>query len=91
MVSRYADLLGRASLSEDERNELEGLRRQLRHVLVPAESTVQQQVEAAVRQTLLSMQDQGPQLRAAGSRDKLPTEVEVELKRQLTELLEERP
>jgi predicted ATPase len=91
MVSRYADLLGRANLSEDERNELEGLRRQLRHVLVPAESTVQQQVEAAVRQTLLGMKNQGPQLGAAGSRDELPTEVEVELKRQLTELLEERP
>jgi hypothetical protein len=91
MVNRYAALLGRTDLSELEQDELERLRGRLQHVLTPAESPVEQHVHEAVRQTLLGMESQGAQVEADVTRVKLPAEVELELQRQLAELMREQP
>lgn len=86
MINRYSELLGKERRTADEENEFQVLRNKLQDILKVGEAPHEREVEDAVRETLMKRRA-SLQPDQQISKEKLPPQLELEIKRQLAELL----
>jgi predicted ATPase len=84
-IERYAELVGKARPSAAERDELEALRARLETTLSTGDNGRQRRIEQAIWNTLVTEEAPSPPPRR---RPPKPSPDELELRRQLKELLE---
>jgi predicted ATP-binding protein involved in virulence len=84
-IERYAELVGKTRPSATERDELEALRTRLETTLSTGDNGRQRRIEQAIWSTLAAGEAPSPPARR---RPRKPSADELELRRQLKELLE---
>jgi hypothetical protein len=85
-IERYAELLGKAEKTPQEEAEFQSLRDSLETSFLSGDTPLRRQIEQAIRDTFVQMNFETP-VAAESLKRELPPDLELEIRRQLNELL----